>query len=188
MPLPTPSKREHVNTRNINFMGYRREDGMWDVEAELTDTRPYSFPNHDRGRIEADEPLHHMLLRLTVDRNLEIHDIAVSTEASPFNYCPGITETYKQLIGVHIASGWVKKVKKLFAREKGCTHITELLCTIGTPAIHTVFATKNADEDVETRKAFNPGTNTCYALAEDSPVVKIHWPESYKSKEGTAHE
>ena len=188
MPLPTPSKREHVNTRTIKFMGYRREDGLWDIEAELTDSRPYSFPNRDRGRIEAGEPLHHMLLRLSVDRNLEIHDIAVSTDASPFNYCPGITETYQQLIGKQIAPGWVKMVKKLFAREKGCTHITELLCAIGTPAIHTVFASKNADENVETRKTFNPGLNTCHALAEDSPVVKIHWPDSYTPKEIPTHE
>src|SRR6185295_8172822 len=43
MPLPvTEVERELLHTRRIRYEGYKRADGLWDIEAHLTDIK-----NHD---------------------------------------------------------------------------------------------------------------------------------------------
>ena len=55
MPLPEAEAREPLHTRSISYQGYRREDGLWDIEAHMTDVKSYSFQNHFRGTIEVGE-------------------------------------------------------------------------------------------------------------------------------------
>src|SRR5574340_319824 len=57
MPLSKPANRELLHQRDITVRGYQRPDGLLDIEAHLTDTKSYSFPNEDRGEIPAGEPL-----------------------------------------------------------------------------------------------------------------------------------
>ncbi|MFN9479965.1 MAG: DUF2889 domain-containing protein, partial [Betaproteobacteria bacterium] len=42
MSLPTP--RRHVHTRSIRVDAYARDDGFWDLEALLVDTKTRDFP------------------------------------------------------------------------------------------------------------------------------------------------
>ena len=35
MPLPESALREQLHTRRIECRGYRREDGLWDIEGTL---------------------------------------------------------------------------------------------------------------------------------------------------------
>ena len=67
MALLESLPRKHTHTRAIDYKGYEREDGMWDIEAHMTDTKTYKFKNNWRGEISAGEPLHVMFLRLTID-------------------------------------------------------------------------------------------------------------------------
>ena len=67
MPLSPPKERELLHSRDIVLRGYRRADGLYDIEAQLTDTKSYGSANRDRGYIHAGEPIHGMWLRLTVD-------------------------------------------------------------------------------------------------------------------------
>ena len=67
MPLSPPPERELLHSRDIVLRGYRRADGLYDIEAQLTDTKSYGSANRDRGYIHAGEPIHGMWLRLTVD-------------------------------------------------------------------------------------------------------------------------
>ena len=53
MPLSTPTEREHLHSRQIGLMGYRRNDGLWDIEGHLTDVKTYGFKNEFRGEIAA---------------------------------------------------------------------------------------------------------------------------------------
>ena len=58
-----------MHTRHVECRGYERDDGLWDIEGHLVDTKPYDMPNDDRvsGKIAAGEALHEMWIRLTVD-------------------------------------------------------------------------------------------------------------------------
>lgn len=175
MPLSPPAPREHIHSRDITLRGYRREDGMWDIEAHMTDTKTYSFPNRERGSIEAGEPIHDMWVRLTVDDNLTIHGAEASTDYSPFGICGDITPSFEKLAGLTIGPGWTREARQRVGGVHGCTHLFELLGPMATVAYQTrVRATNERDPSKK------PGhLDTCHALATDGPVVKEHFPEFY---------
>ena len=127
MALSRPARREHIHSRDIRCRGFRREDGLWDIEATLEDTKTYSFANRDRGGIAAGEPIHRMHLRLTVSDGLEVRAAEAVTEAGPFDLCGAITPKFASLIGLRIGPGWRKAVLERMGGVKGCTHLTELL-------------------------------------------------------------
>ena len=85
--LPAPAPRTYVHTREVQYRGYRREDGLWDIEAELTDTKTYAQEKSGRGVMPAGEPVHGMVIRLTVDDAMKITDVAVGMPATPFPEC-----------------------------------------------------------------------------------------------------
>ena len=44
MPLPIQDvERELTHTRRVRFEGYRRADGLWDIEGHLTDVKNHDF-------------------------------------------------------------------------------------------------------------------------------------------------
>lgn len=186
MPLSAPAARQLLHKRVVQCWGYQREDGLWDIEGRMVDTKTYAFPNEDRGgQIQPGEPLHDMWIRLTVDPQFRIHDIEACTDDSPFSLCPNISSRYRLLIGERIGPGWSVKLRELFAGLNGCTHMTELLGPVATTMFQTVYG-KRYDEDeakAAEDRAPPPVLNTCHALASDSPVVKTRWPQAYTSSE-----
>ncbi len=186
MPLSAPTTREHTHTRVVTCLGYKRSDQLWDIEGRIVDTKPYRFPNRDRGgHIEAEEPLHDMSIRLTIDIDLNVLEAEAVIDASPYNYCKTVTSIVKQLIGLKITPGWTTRSKVAMGQNLGCTHLTELLGPIATTAIQTIGSARSGRFRHERAQQLPPKSNflnTCYALAADSPVVKEHWPEQYRSK------
>ena len=65
--LSQPKCREEVHKRQINCNGFVRDDGLYDIEAELTDHKTYSFPSDFRGIVTPDLAVHHMVLRITIN-------------------------------------------------------------------------------------------------------------------------
>ena len=184
MPLPQAVRREHIHTRQINFTGYEREDGCFDIEAHLVDTKTYAFSNNWRGTIEPGEALHEMLLRVTINDKFQIQDIEAATESSPFSICPDITPAYKALIGVTMGPGWRRVIRDKVGGMQGCTHLTELLYPMATVAIQTIKPLQNhrrklADSDSKAHVGRPFVLNTCHAWAETSPVVKENAPDYY---------
>ena len=139
MPVPDASPRKHVHTRAIDYRGYEREDGLWDIEAHMTDTKTYEFTNKWRGTVPVGEPMHEMLLRVTIDDNFVIQDIFAATEHSPFEMCPAIAPNYKKLIGIKMGPGWRKAIRMKVGGTEGCTHLTELLFPMATVAMQTIW-------------------------------------------------
>ena len=43
MPLPAAAPRSDIHHRVIDMRAYRREDGLYDVEAHLVDTKPFDL-------------------------------------------------------------------------------------------------------------------------------------------------
>ena len=181
MPLSEPVGRELTHTRVVTCHGYRREDGLLDIEGRIVDTKPYRFQNRDRGGwIEADEALHDMSIRLTINLQREVVDVEAVIDASPYNYCKCVTPIAKNLIGMKIAPGWTQKSKEAMGANRGCTHLTELLGPIATTAIQTLASEKIKRDDSKPRNRQNPFLNSCHSYADDSPVVREHWPDHYR--------
>jgi Protein of unknown function (DUF2889) len=182
MPLPTTLSRRLLHHRIVQCWGYRREDGLWDIEGRMVDTKTYPFPNEDRGgSIQAGEPLHDLWIRLTVDDELYIHAVEARTDAAPFGLCPVIANRYRRLIGVRVGPGWSLKLRELFNGIQGCTHLTELLGPMATTLFQTVHGQRYDEEDNKPAadRSPPPMLNACHALASDSPVVKQRWPRAY---------
>ena len=39
MPIPEGAARQQLHARSIDYRGYERNDGMWDIEAHMKDRR-----------------------------------------------------------------------------------------------------------------------------------------------------
>lgn len=190
MPLSSPAPRKQMHTRVVTCKGYLREDDLWDIEGHMTDVKPYRFENIDRGGyIEADEPLHGMWIRLTIDDQMIVHAAEASIDFSPYNNCPKIEPDYSKLVGLSVGLGWNKAVRTLFRGTAGCTHLTELLGPMATTAFQTVFSGRNEGRKVEGKAemGIQPNKrpallNSCHSYAPTSPVILRHWPDFYEGE------
>ena len=188
MPFPDASPRKHVHTRAIDYRGYEREDGLWDIEAHMTDTKTYEFSNKWRGTVPVGEPMHEMLLRVTIDGSFVIQDIFAATEHSPFEMCPAIAPNYKKLIGIKMGPGWRKAIRMKVGGTEGCTHLTELLFPMATVAMQTIWpirSKRKQESDTEEKQPQGKRPvvlDTCHAWASDSPVVRENAPKYFTGK------
>lgn len=168
--------RELIHTRQISCESYRREDGLWDIEARMTDVKSYSMPSHDRGEIRAGEPVHDMRIRATIDAGYKIHEMEVEMVETPFHFCSTIAPDFSGLKGTVIGKGWHRQLVQQFGGVNGCTHIVELLRTVATVAYQTLA---NLKHETELTPKKPPHIGGCHALKEDGPVVKWLNPEWY---------
>ena len=188
MPFPDASPRKHVHTRAIDYRGYEREDGLWDIEAHMTDTKTYEFSNKWRGTVPVGEPMHEMLLRVTIDGSFVIQDIFAATEHSPFEMCPAIAPNYKKLIGIKMGPGWRKAIRMKVGGTEGCTHLTELLFPMATVAMQTIWpirSKRKQESDTEEKQPQGKRPvvlDTCHAWASDSPVVRENAAKYFTGK------
>lgn len=182
MPLSKPASRKHIHTRDIKCLGFERDDGLWDIEGRLTDTKTYSFENHDRGGISAGEPIHDMLIRLTLTGDMVVTAAEASTESSPFSMCGDVTQAFSQLVGLKVGPGWRRAVAEAMGGVHGCTHLRDLVMgPMAVTAFQTIFpARKKRGEPGPGKKS--PLIDTCYAFRSTGPVVKVRWPEFYEEK------
>lgn len=175
MPLPDPAPRRALHRRDISITGYAREDGLYDVEAQLTDTKTDPMVNGDRGEIAPGEPLHGMWLRLTIREDMEVVACEAASDFTPYAPCPAAAPNFARLAGLRIGPGFNKAVQERVGGVAGCTHLRELLAQMATVAFQTLYPIRVRKE----REA--PGTRprllgTCIAYAEDSPVSLARWP------------
>ena len=149
----------------------------------MTDTKTYSIHNNWRGEIEIGEPLHEMLVRITIDSDFVIQDNWAKTENGPFEICPEIAPAYKALIGIQMGPGWRKSIRQQVGGVRGCTHLTELLFPMATVAMQTIWPLQNKNQKEKegnlTPKKAPKILNTCHAWESSSPVVKENAPKYY---------
>lgn len=177
VPLSQAPRRTHLHTRIITLGGYQREDGLFDIEAELKDTKSYPFATADRS-VSPGEPLHHMQARLTVNEELEIIHAEAVTEAGPFSVCGGGAESFGRLAGLVIRPGFLRAANDRLGGTIGCTHLREVLQQLATVAYQTLYPIRA--KKASTAPAARPRLlDTCHAYAADGPVVARSWPQFY---------
>ena len=177
MPLPpatAPRTRKH--RRSVVFTGFRRDDGLWDIEGHLTDVKDQDIEICGDIR-RSGEPIHDFSVRVTIDRKMNVVDFAASAEHVPYTgICERIIPDYRQVIGLNLFKGFLKSVKTLFGDTRGCAHISELLMGIPTAAFQTFAG------DVKPSKYDKkpPHLEHCHALAADSEIVRRYYPRWYR--------
>lgn len=173
MPLPPPAvRRKHVHTRRIVCEAFEREDGLWDVEANMTDVKTY-----DVERAKAGEPVHDMWIRLTLDTKFVIRGIESSMDAFPRHECPYAVNPMKELIGVKIGAGWQGEVRRWIGGALGCTHLRELLAPMATTSMQAMGGVLRSRGTGQPRQ----GKGSCYAKSDETD--RAQYRESFRQRE-----
>jgi hypothetical protein len=173
MPLPSPVARTAVHTREVVCGGWRRDDGLWDIEAHMTDRKCYATHNDHRS-VSAGAPFHAMALRVTMDDALLIHDVSACIDAAPFRLCPAIAREVQCLVGLRIGGGFMTELRRQLGGVRGCTHLVELFGPLATTAIQTVHPLRRTSTGRETDRPAQ--IDGCHALAASGEVVAKYWP------------
>jgi len=170
------SPRERLHQRRISLEGFKREDGLWDIEGHLTDVKDYDF-GHVTKLHPAGEPVHDMWMRITVDDSMTILDAEAVMDARPYQgECERITPEYKNLIGLKIAPGFTNAVRKVLGGTRGCAHLTEMVSALATVAFQTM-----ANEMNDQAETVQPShLNRCHALRTEGSVVRQFYPKWFK--------
>jgi len=187
MPLPPVAPREHLHTRRIETRGYRREDGLWDIEGTLVDTKTYAFWSHAHGDMPVGQPVHDMTIRLTIDDELVIHEAVGCMDHTPYAICGNAAFTVEELKGLKIGPGWTRRAHKIMGGRRGCTHLFELLRPIATTCFQTMSGSRFREDKEHNTKPTNVGKrpffiDSCHALAADGDIVKDFWPQFYEDR------
>ncbi len=175
--------RRQVQRRSIDVQVYVRDDGLWDLEAELIDTKARDF-ELATGPRRAGQPIHHMRLMLTIDTAFQIVGASAQTLAAPYpGYCQDYGDAYRGLIGLNLLRGFSYAVKQRLHGVLGCTHITELTRVLPTAAIQ-AFAGEVVRPEAEVgHQPFQ--LDRCHALRLDGPAVLRYYPRWAKSSAQT---
>ena len=176
MPLPPSVPRDELHLRRIELSGYRRHDGLYDIEARMVDTKSTDIKLLDGRRLPSGDALHDMSVRMVVDEALTVIDLVASTDASPFGICTEATDTLQTMKGLRIAQGWSQAVRDRLSGRKGCTHLTELLGPLATVAFQTLSQVRLAKPPAVDANGRPLKIDSCYAYASDREVVQRLWP------------
>lgn len=180
MPLSASiTRRALKHTRAISIEAFAREDGLWDLDAHITDikTRDTKLAS---GVRPSGTPIHDLSLRITIDTALTIVGVEAVSDVVPYpGFCNTIGPDYKKLIGLNLLRQFRKGVNERMSGVNGCTHLTELAQILPTAAVQAfagdVIDTRDGGNDTD---SLTPPfqLNRCHALRLDGMAVAQYYP------------
>lgn len=172
------ASRKRSHTRNIQVQAYERDDGLWDIEAHLTDKKHFDLSTPDRELIDSDDYLHDMFLRISIDLEMAIREVETGMTDTPYQRCPQVLPNYQRLLGVVIGPGWQREVKQRLGGVEGCTHLRELLGPMATVAYQAITDAVYRPVDYrENPQVFKPLLDSCHGLNSSGDVIPRLWPD-----------
>ncbi|MEO6920283.1 MAG: DUF2889 domain-containing protein [Collimonas sp.] len=173
-PIP---RRALKHSRTIQIEGFVRDDGLWELDAHLTDIKPFDL-SLPAGNLPAGMPLHSLWLRLTLDRQFTIVEVEANSEAVPYQgYCNTINPAYKTLVGLSLVKGFRYALKERIGGALGCTHLTELAQILPTAALQAFGGEIDRNADPEAGQKKPPQLDRCHALRSEGAVVAKYYPK-----------
>ncbi len=180
--ISPPAPRRPLHTRRIVFDSFARDDGLFDIEGRIIDTKAYRYEEPVRGLREPGAVVHEMWARLTIDGDMIVHDIQVSIPGAPYPTCAEAQARFRSLVGLGLAKGWRRAVDERVGGTKGCTHVREMLAQMPTVAFQSLgnwsLNTAEGMETVASRVLVQPKfIDGCHSWAADGPIVAVMFPE-----------
>ena len=179
MPLSPHVPRALRHTRAIVVDAYAREDGLWDLDARITDIKVADI-RLASGLRPGGTPVHDLHLRITINRELSIVDAEAASDAVPYpGYCDTNPDAYQKLIGLSLMKGFRLGLKERLSGVLGCTHLTELAQILPTAALQAY-----ANDVIQTRDGATSDNlpdrpfqiDKCHALNAEGPAVAKYYP------------
>lgn len=187
--LPAPVSRRPIHTRRISFEGFLRDDGLWDIDCELTDVKAETIERSDGRVLPAGQPVHLLRVRLTVDDHLTIRAVQTAVAAAPFGEChvPAAAPMQK-LVGLTMGPGWRKAIEHAIGGTGGCTHYRELVFNAATAAFQMIpgYRSSRGNESAIPGPGSAPPfyMGKCMSWAFDGPVVQRLAPHFHRRPSG----
>lgn len=182
MPLSPPVSRQLRHRRAIRAEAFERDDGLWDLEACLTDHKPRDVALAPGVRPKG-LPIHELWLRITIDHQLTIVDAEASSEWVPYpGHCETANPAYRALIGLNLLNDFRRQARRLLAGTAGCTHLTELCSILPTAAVQAfagdIWRTRDSATDTPADAESEPPfqLDRCHALRFDGEAVRRFYP------------
>jgi Protein of unknown function (DUF2889) len=185
MPDPNQAsgeRRRLMHRRSVECTGYLRDDGLWEVEARLIDTKPFAQRDRFRGELKPGDPVHDIALRLAVDDRMTIIEAETMMRSTPFPTCIEVEPILQRLVGERIGKGWRDLVRQKIGRLETCTHLAELLG----PAVTALFQTMSYGRTPEGRGSLDHQhavseppffIGGCHSWRTDGPIVAELFPQ-----------
>ena len=182
MTLPAPEvERKRMHLRRVTLEGFKRSDGLWDIEAHMVDTKDQDYLLAS-GLRKPGEAVHDMWVRITVDGKMNVLAAATSMDAMPYpGHCDHVPPDYSKIVGLNLFQGFLKAVKEMFGGVKGCSHLSELLMFMPTAALQS-FASEVPDNNDSAQKPYQ--LDRCHALASHTETVRLYYPRWHRKKAG----
>lgn len=177
---PAAPERQLKHRRRIDVQIHARGNGLWEVDAEITDTKTRDTQLAGGAR-RAGEPIHDMLLRIVVDEQFNIVEAGSETRWMPYpGQCDEHGDAYARLVGLNLMQGFRRAVKERLGGTIGCTHLTELTQVLPTAVVQ-AFAGEVLDTREDSDSDARPfQIDRCHALRADGPAVKLFYPRWYR--------
>ena len=180
MPLPAAAPRSDIHHRVIDMRAYRREDGLYDVEAHLVDTKPFDLVRFGGiSVVSAGNELHDLWIRLTVDNAFEVRDICAASDTTPHGVCKQAEGALQVLVGERLVKGWSHVVKERLRGAAGCTHLMEMLMPLASAALQGIRAVQRQGSESADLDHPEAKLDTCWAYGRQREIVQRYWPEHY---------
>jgi len=183
LPAATPH-RQLKHRRTIDVQVFARGNGLWEVDAHLTDvkTRDMTLAG---GVRPAGTPVHDLLLRLVVDEKFNILESGAQTTLMPYpGHCDDYGTAYERLAGLNLLKGFRQAVKEQLGGVLGCTHLTEMAQVLPTAVVQAfageVINTQEGGQPFGEQRPFQ--LDRCHALRSDGPAVRTYYPRWFKAK------
>lgn len=180
--FPQPSgPREELHFRRIDMRGFRRPDGLYEIEGCIVDRKPHEFAPNNGGRaVAAGEPIHDMGVRLVFDESMLIHEVHTFSADFPYPHCPEGGKVLQALTGVRLSGGWAKEVRARIPVADSCTHLREILMPMASAAFQSLTMLRLNQPprlDAEGRPL---KIDSCYAYGRQRELVRVRYPAHYR--------
>jgi hypothetical protein len=174
----TEVTREELHFRRIDLRGFRRSDGLFEVEANLTDQKPFDFqPPSREQKIAAGELIHDHVLRVAFGEDMVIREIKAFMRTWPYAECPRGADVMQSMVGVRIGPGWNSEVRKRLPNAESCTHLKEMMVVLASAAYQTMFSLSTRNVDDVDKNGRPRKIDSCYAYGASRELVLKYWPE-----------
>jgi hypothetical protein len=177
--------RRELHLRSIEMRGFARDDGWYEVDGSLTDSKPFDITIVGGGKqVVANDPVHDMGVTLVFDQDMVVREVRTFSRATPFTSCSGGGEALQAMVGVCIGAGWSREVRSRLPNDRVCTHLKELLGPMATTAFQALTEDRKRQPEAVDVDGRPLKIDTCFAYAESSELVRMRWPAFHRPRKG----
>ncbi|SFU09315.1 DUF2889 domain-containing protein [Paraburkholderia aspalathi] len=178
--------REELHFRRIDMRGWKRADGLFEIEGRVTDRKPHEFTSPGGTKVvPAGAPIHDMTVKLVIDQEMCVVDVSATTHSAPYADCVSATGTLQVLKGLRIAGGWSREVRNRLGGAQSCTHLMEILTPMATAAYQSLTMARLGRPDSLDSNGKPLKVDSCFAYASNRGVVMRRWPAYYTGGKST---